>query len=85
MTTLRIAVPSVLAGFVAYGVVRVCNAVIGAGHASALAGLIGGAVVGLAVLVVLVWRIRIDEIDDDRRDRPPTLTERGTSRESTAA
>jgi putative peptidoglycan lipid II flippase len=63
VTTLRIAVPSAVAGLVAYGVVRLCNSVMGVGHAAALTGLVGGAVAGLAVLVLLLWRIRIKEID----------------------
>jgi putative peptidoglycan lipid II flippase len=63
VTTLRIAVPSAVAGLVAYGVVRFCNSVMGVGHAAAHTGLVGGAVAGLAVLVLLLWRIRIKEID----------------------
>jgi putative peptidoglycan lipid II flippase len=63
-TTVRIAIPSAIAGAAAYAVTLVCESALGTGHAGALAGLLGGSIIGLAVLVGLLSRMRIPEITD---------------------
>jgi putative peptidoglycan lipid II flippase len=63
-TTIRVAVASALGGVAAYGVVRACEAGLGRGHVGSLSALLLGGIVGLAVLGILAWRMRIPEVQD---------------------
>lgn len=61
-TILSISVPSLLGGLAAWEVVQLATGVYGDNRGGSLAGLLGGLVVGVAVLVVVAWRMRIPEL-----------------------
>jgi putative peptidoglycan lipid II flippase len=58
----QIAVASAIGALAAYGVVLAARSAFGDAHLGAVVGLIGGAAVGLAVLAVVAWRLRIPEV-----------------------
>jgi putative peptidoglycan lipid II flippase len=60
----RITVASTFGGLAAYAVVRALHSAIGNGHTGSLVALVAGGAAGLAVLVAVVWRMRIAEISD---------------------
>ncbi|MEP6598589.1 MAG: murein biosynthesis integral membrane protein MurJ [Actinomycetota bacterium] len=61
-TVLRISVPSILGGLAAWEVVRLATGGYGENRGGSLAGLFGGVVVGVVVLVLVAWRMRIPEV-----------------------
>lgn len=65
-TTVRMVGVSALGGVAAYLVVLAARNGFGHGHSGALVGLIGGGLVGLAVLIAVGWLARIPEIHDFR-------------------
>ncbi len=60
----RIGIASLIGGAAALGVVVALGRALGDAHAGSAASLIGGAVVGGAVLGVVAWRMRIPEVRD---------------------
>jgi putative peptidoglycan lipid II flippase len=58
----RIGIPSLAGALAAYAVVLACRDAFGAAHAGSLSGLLLGALAGVLVLVVLLWRMRLPEI-----------------------
>ncbi|GAB2480916.1 murein biosynthesis integral membrane protein MurJ [Jatrophihabitans fulvus] len=61
-TAVQIGIASVAGGLAAYGVVRLAESALGEGRTGAVTGLIGGSVVGLVVLAVVAWRLRIPAV-----------------------
>jgi len=61
-TTGRVGIASALGALAAYGVVVGLEHALGSGHAGALAGLVLGGLVGVAVLALVAWRMRITEV-----------------------
>jgi putative peptidoglycan lipid II flippase len=61
-TALRIAVASGIGALAAYAVVLGCQSAFGKGHGGAVAGLVAGAAIGLLVMLVVAWRMRIPEV-----------------------
>ncbi|HET6876885.1 MAG TPA: murein biosynthesis integral membrane protein MurJ [Jatrophihabitans sp.] len=62
VTTTQIGVASVVGGAAAYAVVVGLAHVFAGDRLSAIAGLIGGGIVGLAVFALVAWRMRIDDV-----------------------
>ncbi len=60
----RVTLASAVGAVAALAIVLAADAVLGRGHAGAAVGLIAGSVVGLAVMGVIAWRMRIPEIRD---------------------
>ena len=58
----QIGVASAVGGLAAYGVVLACIGAFGQGRGGAFTGLLGGSIVGLAVMVLVAWRLRIPEV-----------------------
>jgi putative peptidoglycan lipid II flippase len=58
----RIGLASLVGGLAAYALVYACIQALGHGRGGALAGLASGTVVGLAVMGVIAWQLRIPEI-----------------------
>ena len=79
-TVAQIAVASALGAAAAYGVVRVARAALGEARLGSLAGLIGGAIVGLLVMGVIAWRMRIPDVQ-----QLMSSARRPRSRESSSA
>lgn len=63
-TVVQIGVASVVGGLVALAVVMAAHRLAGTGHVGAVLGLVGGGIAGLAVMVVIAWRMRIPELQD---------------------
>lgn len=63
-TTGQVALASALGAAAALALVLASEAVLGSGHAGALAGLLLGSAGGLAVMGAVAWRMRIPEIHD---------------------
>lgn len=63
-TTSRISVASIIGGVAAWAVVFGCEQAFGSGHVGSVSGLVLGALVGLAVMGAVVWRMRMPEIRD---------------------
>jgi putative peptidoglycan lipid II flippase len=61
-TVLQIGAASVVGGAAAYGVVVALRSALGNGLAGAVSGLVLGGLVGLAVLVLVTWRLRIPDV-----------------------
>jgi putative peptidoglycan lipid II flippase len=61
-TVAQVSGASLLGGLAAWGVVEACWHALGHGHAGSAAGLVLGGAVGLAVLVVVLWRMRLAEV-----------------------
>jgi hypothetical protein len=55
-------VASVVGGLAAWGVVQAVQQPLGAGRAGSGAGLVLGGLVGLAVLVGVLWRMRLSDV-----------------------
>jgi putative peptidoglycan lipid II flippase len=65
-TVIRVAIPSALGAGAAYAMVRFCEHTLGHGRAGAVTSLLAGGAVGLAVLAVVAWRMRMPEFRDLR-------------------
>jgi putative peptidoglycan lipid II flippase len=63
-TVAQIGVAAVLGAVAAYGVVVGFEHLLGRGHAGALPGLVFGGAIGLVIMAVVAWRMRIPEIQD---------------------
>lgn len=63
-TVVKVGFASALGGLAAYGIGRVLTSALGSGRTAAISSLVLGSVVGLAVLAVVLWRMRISEIQD---------------------
>lgn len=63
-TTARISVASAIGGLAAYLIVSGCESAFGAGHVGSATGLAFGGLAGLGVMGVIVWRMRLREIQD---------------------
>ncbi|HJQ44142.1 MAG TPA: murein biosynthesis integral membrane protein MurJ, partial [Jatrophihabitantaceae bacterium] len=63
-TVFQVGVASVVGAVAAALVVVGAESALGTGHVGSLVALVGGSVVGLGVLAVVAWRIRIPEIQD---------------------
>jgi putative peptidoglycan lipid II flippase len=63
-TVARVGLASAVAGLAAFGVSQAVGAAIGHGLAGSAATLVLGTVVGVPVLAVVLWRMRIPEIQD---------------------
>jgi hypothetical protein len=61
-TVAQIAFASALGGVAAWVVVIGARHQLGSAHAGSAAGLAGGGLVGLLVLVVVLWRMRIADV-----------------------
>jgi putative peptidoglycan lipid II flippase len=61
-TVVQIAIASAVGGGAAYAVVLIAQHALGGGHAGSALGLGGGSLVGLAVLVTVLWRMRIPDV-----------------------
>jgi putative peptidoglycan lipid II flippase len=61
-TVAQIAVASTVAAVAAWAVVVGARNWLGGAHAGSAVGLLGGSVVGLAVLALVLWRMRIDDV-----------------------
>jgi putative peptidoglycan lipid II flippase len=61
-TVIQIAAASAVGAVAAWLVVVVCRHGLGSAHAGSAAGLVGGGIVGLAILVGVLWRARIDDV-----------------------
>ena len=61
-TATRIAVASALGGAAAFGIGLALTSALGSGRAGAAGTLVLGSVVGLAVLAVVLWRMRLPEL-----------------------
>ncbi len=61
-TVAQIATASAIGALAAWGVVVAARHQLGAGHSGSIAGLVLGSVVGLAVLSVVLWRMRLDDV-----------------------
>ncbi len=68
VTIARIGAASLVGGVVAYGLLRSCEAAFGHGRGGSLAGLLGGALAGLAVMGLIAWRLRLPEIQQVREN-----------------
>jgi putative peptidoglycan lipid II flippase len=66
VTTLRIGAASVVGALAAYAVVVAARNGLGHEHVGALVGLVGGGVVGLAVMAAVAWVTQVPEIRDLR-------------------
>jgi putative peptidoglycan lipid II flippase len=65
MTTVaRVGIASAIAGLAVFGVGEAVGAALGHGRAGSATTLVLGALVGLPVLAVVLWRMRIPEIQD---------------------
>jgi putative peptidoglycan lipid II flippase len=64
VTVTRVLVASVVGAGAALGIVLVAYGALGRSHVGSLTALVGGGVVGLAVMGGLAWRMRIPEIRD---------------------
>lgn len=58
----QIATASAIGAVAAWGVVVAARHQLGAGHSGSVAGLVLGGLVGLAVLSVVLWRMRLDDV-----------------------
>jgi putative peptidoglycan lipid II flippase len=58
----QIAVASAIGGVAAWAVVALAKHALGGAHLGSGVGLLGGSVVGLLVLVVVLWRMRVDDV-----------------------
>jgi putative peptidoglycan lipid II flippase len=63
-TVARVTLASALGGLAAFGVGLAIHSVLGQGRAAAVATLVLGALVGLPILGIVLWRMRISEIED---------------------
>jgi putative peptidoglycan lipid II flippase len=63
-TVAQIGVASLVGGAAALAVVAAATHALGHGHAGSIVALLAGGLGGLAVLVVLAWRMRIPEVQD---------------------
>ena len=63
-TTAKVSLASVVGGSAAFGVGLALQSALGHGRSAAIATLLLGGVAGLAVLGMLLWRMRISEIQD---------------------
>jgi putative peptidoglycan lipid II flippase len=63
-TVVKVTVASVIGGAAAFGVGVVLRSALGDGRTGAIATLLLGTLVGAAVLTVVLWRMRISEIED---------------------
>ncbi|WP_375498009.1 murein biosynthesis integral membrane protein MurJ [uncultured Jatrophihabitans sp.] len=63
-TVARVAGASALGGAAAYGIVVVCRSSLGAARFGSWAGLVGGGLLGLAVIAVVIWRLRIPDVQE---------------------
>ena len=63
-TVFQVGVASVVGAVAAALVVVGAESALGTGHVGSLVALVGGSVIGLGVLAVVAWRIRIPEIQD---------------------
>jgi putative peptidoglycan lipid II flippase len=61
-TVTRISIASAVAAFTAWLVLVGARHSLGAGHAGYAVGLVGGGLVGLAVLAAVLWRMRVDDV-----------------------
>jgi putative peptidoglycan lipid II flippase len=66
-TVAQVGVASVVGAFAALLVLLAATSALGHGHAGEVTGLIGGSIVGLAVLGAVAWRMRIPELQDVSR------------------
>jgi hypothetical protein len=62
LTVVQIAFASTLAALAAWAVVVASRHALGGAHAGAVTGLVGGSLVGLGVLVLVLWRMRIEDV-----------------------
>jgi putative peptidoglycan lipid II flippase len=62
VTVVQVAVASAMAAGVAWVVVVAARHALGGGHTGSALGLGGGGIVGLAVLVAVLWRMRIPDV-----------------------
>jgi len=65
-TTAQSVVASAVGGVVAYGLVRVSEDLAGYGRGGSLLALVVGGLVGLAVMLAVAWRLRINELTQFR-------------------
>jgi len=63
-TVTQIAIASAVAAVAAWAVVEVAQRALGGGHAGSGVGLAGGGIAGLAVLVLVLWRMRIPDVQE---------------------
>jgi putative peptidoglycan lipid II flippase len=63
-TVAKVGIASVVAGAVVYAIGRLLGNSIGHGHLGSALTLVAGLLVGLPVLAILLWRMRIAEIRD---------------------
>ena len=63
-TVAKVSFASVIGALAVFGVSEAIGATLGHGHAGSAAILVGGVLVGLPVLAVVLWRMRIPEIED---------------------
>jgi putative peptidoglycan lipid II flippase len=61
-TVLQIGIASAIGAVVADAVVAGCSSAFGDARAGALTGLVGGSIAGIAVLGLVVWRLRLPEL-----------------------
>jgi putative peptidoglycan lipid II flippase len=63
-TVVKVALASIIGALAVFGVGEAVGAGLGHGHAGSVVILIGGVLVGLPVLAIALWRMRIPEIED---------------------
>jgi putative peptidoglycan lipid II flippase len=62
----QIGLASLLGGAVALALVRGCTAALGTGHVGSITALVAGALGGLVIVAVVVWRLRMPELANVR-------------------
>lgn len=60
----QVLLASVIGALAAYGVLRACTSALGSGHVGSAVGLVLGGGAGAAVLVAVLWRLRVPEVTD---------------------
>ena len=61
-TVAQVGAASAVGALAAWGVVVAARSQLGAGHSGSVAGLVLGSVAGIAVLALVLWRMRIDDV-----------------------
>jgi putative peptidoglycan lipid II flippase len=61
-TVAQVGAASAVGALAAWGVVVAARSQLGAGHSGSVAGLVLGSVAGIAVLSLVLWRMRIDDV-----------------------
>jgi putative peptidoglycan lipid II flippase len=63
-TVVQVGLASIVGGAAAVGMVLLAHRWLGTAHAGSAVALVGGAVVGLAVMVLVAWRMRIADVQE---------------------